>query len=119
MKKNVKISESALSTLIHDTIMEAMNGALENSVNKRELAQYCMSGTDFLFVAKSPLGEGFKLRAANAEDIQNSIAGEVLLADKLEISHDIDSMIEGKAAPEATVVKVIYEREVYYIVWER
>ena len=112
-----KISKDKLNNVINEAVKDVLKESL-GEVDKRALAQYCLSGNEFLFAVKSPFSAGLKLRAANVSDIQESIAGEVLLSKGLEFSHEIDSMLEGKTAENFDVVKVYYDNEVYYIVWE-
>lgn len=91
------------------------------TVNREALADFCSSGTDFLFAMYSPFKGGMKVRSANTPELQKTIADEVLSARGLEYSHDIDSVIAPKGminGENCRVVKVMMPQETYYIVWD-
>ena len=109
----VKISESKLRRIIRETIEESF-------IDRKELADFCLN-CDFYFVADMGPMFGTKLRVANTENLQRTIASEVLSAKNLTLSHDADSYFR-KIDPWADgncVVKVTLDNEEYFILWER
>ena len=109
----VKISESKLRRVIREAIEESL-------IDKNELANFCLTN-DFYFVADCGPIFGVKLRVANSENLQQTIASEVLSAKALTFSHDADDYFT-KIDPWADgncVVKVTLDNEEYFILWER
>ena len=110
----VKISESKLRRIIRETIEESF-------IDKNELANFCLN-EPFFFVADMGPMFGVKLRVANVDNLQQTIASEVLSAKNLTLSHDADSYFRKKIDPWADgncVVKVTLDNEEYFILWER
>ena len=109
----VTISESKLINIIREVIEGG-------GIDKKELANFCLKN-DFYFVADCGPIFGVKLRCANTENLQQTIASEVLSANRLELSHEADSYFKriDPWAEGNCVVKVILDNEEYFILWER
>ena len=110
----MKISRKKLNNIISEAIGEVFDG--EQEVDYVALVNFCLTN-DFYFFAKMPMGTGgLQRRCANFPNLQKIIASEILQADSLEFTDELNDRIEGI---NGRMVKIKLKNETYYVLWEQ